>query len=474
MAHTTKMASPTVGKHLRKIPVSSAMISVNSLLAFSFLLFHHCYGFAVNNGTAVTSKILAEDHAKKIIQHILHGNGKHQTYNRLAHFVDKFGYRITGSDNLENSIDYMLHHLQSEGLDNVHGESVWVRPWVRGEESAHMLEPRLQKLSLLGLGSSIRTPPEGITAEVIVVKSFEELRNRSEEAKGKIVVYNEEWVTYGTSVQYRTRGATEAAKVAAVASLVRSVTPFSIYSPHTGHQSYDANVKKIPTACITVEDVAMLQRMAERGEKIVINLKMSAKYKRPRRSRNVVAEIVGHKFPEEVVLVSGHLDSWDVGQGAMDDGGGAFISWEVLTVLKKLKLRPKRTIRLVLWTGEEEGIIGGQEYFRRHHSNISNFDMVMESDSGVFTPNAVSFQGNKVATAIMKRIVRPLKPLNVSMITGDFDGPDIDVWADAGVPAVALRTTDPEKYFWFHHSNGDTMSVLNPMLSICVLLFGQS
>ncbi|XP_064248495.1 carboxypeptidase Q isoform X4 [Passer domesticus] len=306
------------------------------------------------------------DIAKAIIDLAVHGKAQNRSYDRLAVFADTIGPRLSGSKNLEAAIKYMFTALQKDGLENVHLEPVKVPHWERGEEFAVMLEPRNHSIAILGLGSSIATPPEGITAEVIVVASFDELHKRAQEAKGKIVVYNEPFISYGETVQYRLQGAVEAAKVGAVASLIRSVASFSIHSPHTGVQSYQPGVPQIPTACITVEDAEMMSRMSLRGTKIVVHLRMGAKTYPDSLSFNTVAEIVGSKYPEQVVLVSGHLDSWDVGQGAMDDGGGAFISWEALSLIKDLGLRPKRTLRLVLWTAEEQGGVGAEQYYQLH------------------------------------------------------------------------------------------------------------
>ncbi|KAJ8306256.1 hypothetical protein KUTeg_016801 [Tegillarca granosa] len=371
--------------------------------------------------------------ADQIIKLSVNGAAQNQSYNRLATFVDKFGSRLAGTQNLENAIDYMLDVLARDGLENVHGESVKVPHWVRGSESAVMLEPRIKPLSILGLGYSNGTPTKGIKAEVLVVESFDELHKRASEAKGKIVVYNQKYVSYGVSVEYRSSGATEAAKVGGVASLIRSITPFSINSPHTGMQSYGNGVKKIPTACITVEDAEMMKRMADRGEKIVILLKMEAKNLPDVESRNTVAEIVGHQCPEQtlnrVVLVSGHLDSWDVGQGAMDDGGGAFISWQktnALSLIKQLGLRPRRTLRL------EQGGVGSSQYYGRHKKDIDNFDLVMESDEGTFTPYGIYFSGSKSATSIMTSVTKLLKSINATVLKPKADGEDIDLWMQHG------------------------------------------
>ncbi|OWF45518.1 carboxypeptidase Q-like [Mizuhopecten yessoensis] len=409
--------------------------------------------------------------ADQIIERSVHGPAANQSYNRLATFVDKFGNRQVGSQNLEDSIDYMLDKLKEDGLKNVHGEEVWVPRWVRGQESAEMLSPRRKDLALLGLGTSVGTPENGIQSEVIVVRSWADLDQHAKQVKGKIVVYNQEWISYSVSVDYRSNGAARAAVYGAVATLIRSVTPLSIYSPHTGMQDYADGVKKIPTACITVEDAEMMDRMQQRGEKIVVKLMMGARNLPPVKSRNTVAEVVGSTYPDEVVLVSGHLDSWDVGQGAMDDGGGAFISWQALSLISQLGLQPKRTMRMVMWTGEEIGAVGAEAYFQAHKENIGKFDMVMESDIGTFLPYGIQFTGNEEATKIMKSVLDLLQPINATKLKPGADGEDIDMWMSHGVPGSSLYL-DTSKYFYYHHTNGDTMTVQNPgEMNLCAAVW---
>ncbi|XP_070333464.1 carboxypeptidase Q isoform X2 [Odocoileus virginianus] len=374
------------------------------------------------------------DVAKAIINFTVYGKGQNRSYERLALLVDTVGPRLSGSKSLEKAIEIMQQNLQGDGLENVHLEPVKIPHWERGEESAVMLEPRIHKMAILGLGSSIGTPPEGITAEVLVVTSFDELQRRGPDAKGKIVVYNQPYTNYSAAVQYRVEGAVEAAKVGALASLIRSVASFSIYSPHTGIQEYQNGVPKIPTACITVEDAEMMSRMASRGNKIVIQLKMGAKSYPDADSFNTVAEITGSKYPEQIVLVSGHLDSWDVGQGALDDGGGAFISWEALSVIKDLGLRPKRTLRLVLWTAEEQGGVGSSQYYQLHKANSSNYSLVMESDLGTFLPSGLRFTGSNSARIIMEEVMSLLQPINITQVLKNGDGTDINFWIQDGVP----------------------------------------
>lgn len=408
---------------------------------------------------------------RNIIDHVTKGPGKGETYSYLAKFIDRFGNRISGSKNLENAIDYMISFMKSFKL-NVYTQPVQVPHWVRGNEAAFLMLPRFKKLAILGLGGSIGTGRYGIVAEVIVVKSFDELKAKSSQVKGKIVVYNQDFVSYGVSVQYRDYGAVWAAKYGGVASLIRSITPFSIYTPHTGWQDYNSNVTKIPTACLTIEDAEMLHRMHQRGTKIVIHLNMKAKTLPPAISRNTIVETKGRMFPEEVVLVSGHMDSWDVGEGAMDDGAGAFISWRVLDVVQRLNLRPRRTLRAVLWTGEEEGLFGAQTYFNSTKKHLDNFSVVMESDIGTFKPLGLTYSGNNTeAQCIMQEILKLMAPINATQLKLMAEGSDTTVFMSAGVPGISLVNAN-DKYFYFHHSDGDTMTVEDPTnLDLCTALW---
>jgi carboxypeptidase Q len=388
-------------------------------------------------------------------------------YQRLARLCDTFGPRFSGSTNLEAALDWILAQMKNDGLENVHGEEVMVPHWVRGAESAELLEPRARRLPMLGLGGSIATPPEGITAEVLVVKSFADLTERAGEAPGKIVLFNVPFTTYGETVAIRTRGAVAAAKVGAVASLIRTVAPFSIQSPHTGSMSYSNGVRKIPHAAITVEDAEMMQRMQDRGEKVVVRLMMSAAQLPDAPSSNVVAEIIGRENPEEVVLVSGHIDSWDVGQGAMDDGGGAMSAWEAVRLMRGLGLRPRRTVRVVLWTNEENGSAGAHGYERLHHDELTRHVVAMESDRGTFKPEGFSFVGSDAAREMIRAMAQPLACLGAAKILDSGSDTDVGVLGRDDVPTLAL-VDDETKYFWYHHSDGDTMDKLNPReLSAC-------
>lgn len=405
--------------------------------------------------------------ADQIISYSLHGPGENQSYDRLAVFTDKFGYRLSGSQNLEDSIDYMLQVLDKDGLDNVHGEVVNVTRWERNTEYAKLIQPREKDIAITGLGSSVGTPDGGITADAFVVRSFDDLDKHSADVSGKIVVFNQDFVSYSATAAYRVIGASKAAVYGAVATLIRSVTPQSIYSPHTGIQDYPSAGKKIPTACLTVEDAEMLDRMQSRGEKITINLFMGAVNYNMTKSRNTVAEIKGSMYPEQTVLVSGHLDSWDVGQGAMDDGGGAFISWQALSIIHSLGLKPKRTVRLVMWTDEEAGGVGSLQYYQAHKNEADNMSVMFESDEGVFTPYGMLFSGTPNAKAVMAQVGQLLTSVNSTEVYDNGGGTDVQWWRKNGVPTASIANHN-ERYFWFHHSNGDTMTVLDPVeMNMC-------
>jgi len=245
------------------------------------------------------------------------------------------------------------------------------------------------------------------------------------------------------------------------------VGSFSIYSPHTGGQNYGSTVTKIPTACIAIEDANTFERLYRQGVQITLNLQMEAQTLTSVVQENVVAEIKGSTLANETVLISGHLDSWDVGVGAMDDGGGAFISWAALSAYLHLKITPKRTIRMVMWACEEFGGIGGQAYYQGHKSEVNSISLVMESDLGTFTPQGIQFTGSDAAMAMMTSVGQLLVPINASNVTTGGEGTDIDPWMNAGVPGASLLNAN-DRYFWFHHSQGDRMDVEDPVsLDLC-------
>ena len=382
-------------------------------------------------------------------------------FTRLATMCDTFGPRFTGSKNLELAIDWCLAEMKNDGFQNVRGEEVIVPRWVRGNESVELLSPRRRKLPMLGLGGSVGTPPGGITADVLVVTGFNDLKNRVAEAKGRIVLFNVPFTEYRETVIVRTQGAVHAARAGALASLIRSVGPFSMQTPHTGGMSYADGVKKIPHAALSLEDANMLSRMAARGEPIRVRLKMEARTLPDGISRNVIAEIPGREKPEEIVIVSGHIDSWDVGQGAMDDGGGCLAAWEAARLMFQLGLRPKRTVRVVLWTNEENGIRGAMSYAKRHEAALAKHTLAIESDSGVFQPSGFGFLGSGRGMEIIRGVGSLLDPIGSGNIAKGCRGADVLKLVRGGVPVMHLEV-DREKYFWFHHTDADTIDKLNP------------
>lgn len=389
-------------------------------------------------------------------------------YQRLTYMVDQFPARLSGSANLERAHDWMIAEMRKDGLQNVRGEPVMVPHWVRGRESLELLSPQGDTLQLLGLGGSVGTPADGIEADVLVVSSFDELKQRAADARGKIVLFDVPFTTYGQTVQTRVNAAVEAAKAGAVAALIRSVTPFSMKTPHTGTMSYDNAVTKIPAAAITVEDAMMLHRMQQRGEKLRVRLKMEARTLADAPSRNVVAEIVGREFPDQVVVFGGHTDSWDVGQGAMDDAGGVVAAWEAVRLMHKLGLRPRRTVRLVGWTNEENGLQGGNGYRDTHRSEIDKHVFAIESDAGVFKPLGFGVTASDSAFAIVKQIGKLLDKIGAGEITRGGGGADIGPIMALGVPGAGLNV-DGTKYFWYHHTDADTIDKLDPHeVNLCI------
>lgn len=393
-----------------------------------------------------------------------------RAYDRLAYLTDHIGNRLSGSPALERAITWAVDEMKRDGLDNVSAEKVMVPHWVRGDESLEMITPELRKLGMLGLGNSIGTPAEGITAESVVVRSFDELEALGEKVRGKIVVYNAPFTNYGATVRYRTGGASRAARYGALAALVRSVTPVGFQTPHTGAMIYDSSQPKIPTAAITIEGAELLQRMQDRGERTTLRLKMEAKFLPDAESANVVAEIKGSEKPDEVVIISGHFDSWDVGQGANDDGGGCVIAWEAARLIKELGLKPRRTIRVVLWTNEENGGRGGNAYRDAHAAELPKHIFAIESDSGVDRPLGFGLSATAPlqVRANLQEIVKLLKGFGADRIADNGGGSDISPMMREGVPGASLDV-DGSHYFDIHHTQADTLDKIDSQeLALCV------
>ncbi len=384
--------------------------------------------------------------------------------NRLEYLCYRIGNRLSGSAPLDQAIAWGAEEMKKAGLANVHTIPVKVPHWVRGRESAEMLEPMPKPLFMLGLGGSVATPPEGITADVVAVSSFDELEKLGRAAvTGKIVLYDAPFVTYDKTVQYRRDGASRAARLGAVAALVRSITPRSLRDPHTGAMQYSATDPKIQTAAVSVEDAMWIHGLTRMGQRVRVHLAMEAHMEPDADSADVMGEIVGREKPNEVVVIGGHIDSWDVGQGAHDDGGGIMAALEAVALIKKLGLEPRRTIRLVFWTNEENGGRGGMAYRDWAITQGSKHVAAIEMDGGAEKP--VGFDvGMRQPQELIQRataIGALLKRIDAAKIVPGEGEADIEPLMAQGVPGFGLRTVETH-YFDYHHTQADTFDKIVP------------
>ncbi len=388
--------------------------------------------------------------------------GKHAAYETVAEIVDTFGPRLVGSEALDKTLQYVADMLKREGFEKVSLEPVAnITHWKRNSASLTLLSPYVSNIPVLALGTSVPTPPEGITAEVIVVSSYDDLEKKKDQVKGKIVLFNVLFVSYGQVVDYRVNGAAHAAKFGAVATLVRSAASFSIRSPHTGVQRYQEGVIKIPTASVSLEDADMFARVSARGTPINVTLFMNCENLGTVTHHNVMGEFTGSKYPNEVIVLGGHMDSWDVGQGAMDDMGGAMVCMEAVRTLIKLGIRPLRTVRFVGWVDEEVSGMGAEVY---HANHPNEHVLAMESDMGTFVPKEIHLSSNdQVYNTFLTLFDALLFDMDVTVqrVSCGATGADVESICESGVPALHVYTHN-DKYFWYHHSMGDTVSVLNP------------
>ncbi|MBK8165205.1 MAG: M28 family peptidase [bacterium] len=386
-------------------------------------------------------------------------------WRALADLCDLVGTRPAGTPQMARAVDWAVGTLRQAGFDSVWTEPVTVPVWVRGREWARCTAPVAFDLRLLGLGLSDGTGPHGIEADVLVVRSFEELDRRSTEAAGRIVLFNMPWEDYGRTVQYRSRGASAAARHGAVACLVRSVTPFSLATPHTGMMRYADDAPRIPAAAITVEDAARLQRLADRGLQPRVHLFMEARNLGDGPCANVVADIRGARWPEQIVLLAAHLDSWDVGTCAHDDAAGCAMVMAAARELIAGGTRPARTVRVVLYTAEEIGVYGGRAYRDAHEHELDRHVVALESDSGAFAPRGFSVAGDSLAVERVRALAAPLAPLGADAVTAGGSGADIGPLVERGVPGIGHRV-DGDTYFHTHHSPADDLDKVEPALVV--------
>lgn len=393
-------------------------------------------------------------------------------YVKLAELTDTIGHRLAGSAALDKAIAWSAAVMKADGLD-VRTEAVMVPHWKRGAESAAIVAPVERPLTVLGLGGSVPTPREGILAPIVVVRSWEELEQKRDKVKGAIVVYNvpmpawtaEHGSGYGTAVAFRWSGASRAARLGALAVLVRSATTRSLSTPHTGSLGYDADAPKIPAGSLTIEDAELLDRLAAKGA-VSVRLRLESQTLPDAPSANVIGELRGSDKPEEIVVLGAHLDSWDVGQGAHDDGAGCVVMMQALATLKQLGLTPRRTIRVVLFTNEENGLRGGKGYAQQHAAELGKTVLALEADSGGFAPTGfgVSHEDADAATRVRDRlatIASLLGDVGATTVELGGGGADISPMKSAGVPQVGLYV-DSRSYFDYHHTAADTLDKVRP------------
>ncbi len=383
-------------------------------------------------------------------------------YDRLTYLCYRIGNRLSGSPSLQRAIEWSAEQMKAAGLSNVRIIPVKVPHWVRGAESARLVAPLDKPLHMLGIGMSIATPPAGITADVVAISGFDELdRLGRDKVQGKIVVFNYEFHGYGPARNFRSAGASRAASLGAAAVLVRSATGLAMQIPHTGELEYDEAQPKIPAAAISPEDAAMLARLAGSGVPVQVHLQMSARLEPDVESGDVIGEIPGKTHPEEVVVIGGHIDSWDVGQGAQDDGGPVMECLQALALMKKLGLQPARTLRVAFWVNEENGARGGEAYRQFVGDKIRNHVAALETDGGAEAPRGFGAGVDQNSQEMLKQIAKLLERIGSSEITPGGGGTDIQPLLRDGVPGISQRTTGAH-YFDWHHTEADTLDKVDP------------
>jgi carboxypeptidase Q len=438
--------------------IQNAKLTLSPILHFAFCILNF-----------VALPLLAQEatDVNRIIDRALQS---HDAWATLSHLTDEIGPRLTGSPNAAVAVKYTTQRFRDWGID-VHTEKVMVPHWVRGEEHASLVSHNHQKIVLTALGGSVATPVKGITADVIEVSSYDELKQLGARVKGKIVYYNNpmdmdlvrggrSFEAYRRAVEFRGTGASHAAEYGAVAAVIRSVASASLRAPHTGAMRYDPKFPKIPTAALSVEDAMLVHRLLAKGQRVRMHLVLTPKTLPDVESANVVAEIRGSEHPEEIVLVGGHLDSWDLGTGAIDDAGGVAMAMETLHLMKELGLQPKRTIRCVLFMNEENGLRGGRGYAAAHAKE--KHAAAVETDSGVAAPTGFNTTLKGDALAAVESRTAPLARVNANRFsTEEETGADTSPLTDAGVPGFGF-VPEPLHYFDYHHSPADTLDKIEP------------
>jgi len=399
--------------------------------------------------------------AKTLIEAALAGT---QGYDITESLTTEVGQRLAGTEAEARARDWAVAKFKSIGLENVRVEPFTVPGWERGKETASIISPFPQDMIITSLGYSVATPVNGVEAEVVYFSELDALKKTTQDLTGKIAFISgrmgkaPDGAGYGPAGMKRRIGASEAAKHGAAAVIIRSVGTSSHRFPHTGGMRYAPDFPKIPIAALSAPDADQLERIFERGETVTVKMNLSPINTGERPSGNVIGEIVGTEFPDEIVLISGHLDSWDLGTGAIDDGAGIGISAGAAKVIIDSGLKPKRTIRVVAYGAEEIGLLGGFAYRDKYKDDLPNHIMASESDFGAVAPYEVHYnwtEGREDMQALADLLGLPLIKRDTS------GGPDIGPIKREGVPAMRLQQ-DGTDYFDLHHTPDDTFDKIDP------------
>jgi carboxypeptidase Q len=405
--------------------------------------------------------------SKRILAEALRTGRTHALLKDLCKTAPR---RLSGSEGMAKAEAWAERALKDIGLENVRLEACKVPHWERGSvaELACLAPVPDTKLPILAIGGSVATPGDGLTAEVVEVKSFDELHAKADRVKGRIVFFNrpmdatlpDTFAAYGGAADQRVRGALEAAKVGAVAVVVRSLTTLLDDIPHTGTLFYAAAVKRIPAVAVSTLGAERLAALLAGGKTVKLRMRLDCRWHEDAPAHNVVGELRGTSRPDEILVVGGHLDSWDVGEGAHDDGAGCCQSIAALALLKTLNLRPKRTIRVVLFANEENGSRGGRGYVRTHAAELKHHVLALESDRGGFTPRGFATNAGPAALEILRALAAPLRSAGIEYVRPGGGGADISHMAKFGVVLVGY-VPDSQRYFDLHHSARDTIETVN-------------
>jgi hypothetical protein len=388
-------------------------------------------------------------------------------YGKLAWLCDRIGPRLSGSPQAAAAVGWAAETMRRDGLKEVRQEPVLVPHWIRGTEEIALTTPMSRPLAGLALGMSVPTPPEGIAGEVVEVDSMDALKSLGDSVRGRIVLFNKpiwrdrDGEGYGKVSPLRHAGPSQAARQGAVATLIRSLGTLDARLPHTGTLSYDDDAPRIPAAAIAAEDAEHIHRLLAAGETVRVRLRLDCRTLPDAPSANVVGEWRGRERPEEIVLLGAHLDSWDVGTGAHDDGAGVVIVLEALRLLKALDLHPRRTLRAVLYMNEENGVRGGKGYVADHAAELARHVAAIEADRGAGPPLGFSVGAGPGGAEAVRALASGLAAIGATEITdGGEGGVDISRMNTAGVPLLGLRC-DMTGYFDWHHSQADTLDKID-------------